>query len=147
MAANKAAERFSTFTLAVPAPAVITSGEACTFGDSAGSGHVAACVAIEAQNGATSEPYNSDDGYITFDFEGAYNLTVIAETLGSPSAGAAINVGDSIFYAGGVYDKTTGITYGGVLCKDTTGTFFGLALAALAAGTTGIIPVLLKNAA
>jgi hypothetical protein len=150
MAANKAVERFSTLTLLMPVNVAIASGAPVLLGRSqGGQSHLMAGVTQDAQpNPLTLNlPYDSCTGYLSVDFEGAYNLSVQAETLGCPSAGAAINTGDSLFYSGGTYDPTSGITYGGVLCKDTGGDFYGIALAPLAAGTTGIIPVMLKNAA
>ena len=93
MAANKKAERFATFTMAVPSAVNISSGQPLSFGHGT---HVAACVAIEAQN--TTDPTSDpNSGYLTLDFEGVYNLTVVAETLGSVSAGAAVNVGDPLY--------------------------------------------------
>jgi hypothetical protein len=147
MATNKLAERFASFTLLMPVvnsvPVNISSGQPLLLGDGT---HVAAGVAGEAEN-STNPAYDSNSGYLTVDFEGVYALTVVAETLGSASAGAAINTGDAIYASGGTYDKTSGITYGFTLCRDAGGTFFGLALQPLAAGTTAIIAVLLKNAA
>jgi hypothetical protein len=150
MAANKAAERFATFSLLMPTGVAIASGQPLILGRTqAGLTHYAAGVAIEAQPSTLTGnvPYDNESGYLTVDFEGAYNLTVVAETLGSPSAGAAINTGDAIYASGGTYDPVSGISYGFTLCKDTTGDFFGLALAPVAAGTTQVIAVLLKNAA
>ena len=136
MAANKLGERFATFTLLMPVNTAIASGQPLLFGDGT---HVAAGVATDAQtaNNATGPTYDANSGYLDVDFEGVYALTVVAETLGSASAGAAINTGDAIYASGGTYDKTSGITYGFTLCRDTGATFFGLAMQPLAAGTTG----------
>lgn len=146
MAANKLGERFASFTLLMPVNTAIASGQPLIFGDGT---HVACGVATDAQtaNNATGPTYDANSGYLDVDFEGVYALTVVAETLGSASAGAAINTGDAIYASGGTYDKTSGITYGFTLCRDTGATFFGLAMQPLAAGTTATIAVLLKNAA
>jgi hypothetical protein len=148
MATNKSFERLSQLTLLAPTGVNIASGAACLFGrkEITGDPYPAACVAQEAQN-TTNPPYDPNTGYLSFDFEGGYNLTVLAETLGSPSAGAAINTGDAIYYSGGTYDPTSGITYGGTLCRDTNGTFFGRAMAPVLAGTSAIISVMLRNSA
>jgi hypothetical protein len=151
MAANKVAERFATFDLLMPVNVAIASGAPLLFGrgESGATAHIMCGVAAEAQtaSNSTGPPYDNNSGYLTVDFEGAYNLTVLAETLGSPSAGAQINPGDSVYASGGTYDPVSGITYGFTLCRDINGTFYGIALAPVAAGTSAIIPVLLKNAA
>lgn len=141
MATNKAAERFSTFTLLMPAAVNISSGQPLMLGEK----YTAAGVAVEAQN-TSNPPYDNNTGYLTVDLEGAYFLSVVGETLGSLSSGAAIKTGDPVFASGGTYDPTSGITYGFVLCADVAGDLFGIALAPVAAGATVIIPVLLKNA-
>lgn len=140
MAANKAAERFSSFTLAMPTGINIASGQPLMLGNK----YTAAGVTIDAQN-TSNPPYDANNGFLGVDFEGAFFLTVVAETLGSVSAGANIRVGDAVYASGGTYDPTTGITYGFTLCADTTGDLFGIALQAVTAGSTAIIPVLLKN--
>ncbi len=149
MATNKCVERFATLDLLMPVNTAIASGQPLVFGRVETGTHLMAGVAVEAQTASltTGPPYDNNSGYLTVDFEGAYNLTVLAETLGSPSAGAPISPGDAVYASGGTYDPTSGITYGFVLCRDTNGTFFGIALAPVAAGTSAIIPVMLKNAA
>lgn len=143
MATNKVVERFAPIPLLMPVSVNIASGQPLIFGHGT---HFIAGVACEAQN--TSNPaYDENNGYLTLDIEGAYNLTVVAETLASVSAGAAINVGDPVYASGGTFDKVSGITYGFTLCADTGGDFFGIALQSIAAGVTAIIPVMLKNAA
>ena len=147
MAANKVLERFSQLTLLMPTGVNIASGQPLLFGEfGAGNLHICACVAQDAQN-TTNPTYDENSGYLSCDFEGAYNLTVEATSSPSPSAGAAIKTGDSLFASGGTYDPVSGITYGFTLCKDATAPFFGVALQPLAAGLAAIIPVLLKNAA
>ena len=138
---NKAFERYAAFQVLAPASTNISSGALLLFGHGK---YVIPCVAAEAQN-TTNPPYDSNSGYITVDPEGAFNLTVIAQTQKSPSAGAAINRGDPVFADGGTFDVTSGITYNNTLDADSSGTFVGIALDPLAAGTTGTIRVLLKN--
>lgn len=144
MAVNKNLERFATLQLAIPAATTIASGAPLIFGKGT---RAIACVACEPQTNVAPIPtYDSGSGYITVDCEGVYNLTVKAFTQGSPSAGAQIRPGDAVFADGGTFDATTGLTTGITLDVDTNGTFFGIALDGLAAGTTGVIRVLLKNA-
>jgi hypothetical protein len=146
MAANKVLERYSQITLLMPTGVNLASGQPVLFGEAGtGNSHYGVGVLQEAQN-TSLPPYDPNTGYLSVDFEGAYNLTVEATTSPSPSAGAAIKTGDAIFASGGTYDPVSGITYGFTLCKDTTAPFFGLAMQPLAAGTTAVIPVLLKNA-
>jgi hypothetical protein len=141
MAANKILERLATIDLLMPTGVNISSGQPLLFGETA----ALPGVAVAAQN--TSAPtYDSASGYLGVDFEGAYNLTVVAETLGSVSAGAKFNTGDKVYASGGTYDTVSGITYGFTLCNDTTGTFFGRILQPLAAGVTATVAVLLRNA-
>ena len=143
---NKLAERLSTLVLKMPANTAIASGQVVIFGDGT---HYMAGVAAEAQTASltTGPPYDNNSGYLTIDFNGVFNVTVVAETLGSVSAGAAINIGDAIYASGGTFDPLTGITYGVTLCADKNGAFVGLSLATLAAGTTAVIPVQFKSAA
>lgn len=144
MAANKAAERYASFSLLMPLTTAISSGQPLLLGRT----YVSAGVATEAQTASltTGPPYDNNTGYLTVDFEGVYNLTVVAETLGSLSAGAAFNTGDMVFASGGTYDTVSGITYGFTLCNDPNGDPFGQILQPLAAGVTATVPVLLKNA-
>ncbi len=149
MAANKNLERFATFEVGVPqsgnANITIASGEPLLFGNGLGSTKPIACVAVEATN-STNPPYDNNSPYITVDCEGVYNLTVQATSQKSPSAGAAINPGDAIFADGGTYDPLTGVTHGITLDVDTTGVFFGRSMDALAAGLTGTLRIILRNA-
>lgn len=141
---NKYLERFATIQVAQPTAVAITSGALYLFGRGT---HVCAGVAAEAQPASGTVPYDSNTGYFTLDLDGAFLLSVHATTLGSPSAGAQIRPGDSVYADGGTYDITTGITYGSILSADTGGTFVGIALQGIAAGLTATIPVLLKSAA
>lgn len=141
MATNKVLERLATIDLPMPAGINIASGQPLLYGE----GTPLAGVAVAAQN--TAHPvYDSNSGYLTVDFEGAYNLTVVAETLSSVSAGAAFKPGDKVFASGGTYDPLTGITYGFTLCNDPNGTFFGRIMQSLGAGLTATVVVILRNA-
>ncbi len=139
---NKGLERYATIQVLQPSGVAITSGNLYLFGRGT---RVAAGVAAESQPATGTQPYDSNTGYFTLDLEGAFNLTVKAQTSGSPSAGAQINPGDALFADGGTYDATSGITYGSTVDVDTNGTFIGFAMQKLAAGTTGVILVMLKN--
>lgn len=130
----------------MPLNTAIASGEVLLFGDGT---HIMVGVAAEAQTASltTGPPYDNNSGYLTVDFNGVFNVPVIAETLGSVSAGAAINLGDAIYASGGTYDPVSGITYGVTLCRDVLGAFVGISLAKMAAGTSATIPVQFKSAA
>lgn len=141
MATNKFNERFAAFQVTAPASVTIASGAPLLFGHGT---HAVPCVAAEAV-ATTNPPYDSNSGYMTVDPEGIWNLTVQATAQKSPSAGAAINPGDAVYYDGGTFDITSGISYGGTLDVDTTGTFFGISLDSLAAGLTGTLRILLRN--
>lgn len=136
MAANKALERFSPQTWAVPAVAAIKSGDPIMLGGVAG-------VANESDGDAT----RPSTGNVSVDTEGAFNLTVHAVTVLSPASNSAVKPGDLIYYDGGTTDSTTNVTYGGSLDKNSSGKLFGVAVDGLATGTTGTIRVMLKNAA
>jgi hypothetical protein len=141
MATNKAAERYATLTLLMPAGINISSGQPLILGEN----FVSSGVAVEAQN-TSNPPYDNNTGYLTVDFEGVYQLTVVAEDLASLSAGAAFKTGDIVYASGGTYDPVSGIYYGFTLCNDPAGVMFGQILQPLAAGITAIVPVLLANA-
>ena len=141
MAANKLFERLATLDLLMPTGVNISSGQPLMLGESG----ALPGVAVAAQN-TSDPPYDQNVPYLGVDFEGAYNLTVVAETLGSASAGASFKTGDKVYASGGTYDPVSGITYGFTLCADPLGVFFGRILQPLAAGTTAIVPVLLRNA-
>jgi Uncharacterized conserved protein (DUF2190) len=141
MAKNKNQERFSSFTLLMPAGATIASGAPLLFGEI----YTMAGVTIEAQDPA-NPPQDSNTGYLSVDFEGVYNLSVQGKVSASPSAGAAIKRGDPVFADGGTYDAVSGITRGFTLNANSGGAFFGLALDPVAAGATTTIRVVLKNA-
>ena len=150
MATNKIYERLATLELGVPQSAgnnvAITSGAPVLFGTTVTAGKALAAVSVEATGASPSvNPQNENVPFFTADFEGVYSLTCSATTLESPSAGAAINTGDMVYYTEGTYDKNTGVTYGGYLTVDTTGVPFGRSMDALAAGQTGSLRIILAN--
>lgn len=139
---NKVRERLTGIEIKMPAAAIINPGDLLIFGQGT---HVLVGIANDGQNLTTKPPAFSNTGYLSLDCEGAFSLTVVAQTSKSPSAGAAVNPGDALYADGGTFDPTTGITYGSTIDKDTAGTFIGLAEQSLAAGTTGVIRVSLKG--
>ena len=145
MATNKLAERLSSFTVTMPVvggnPINVSSGQPLIMGE--GTHYLVGCAG-EAEN-SSLPPYDSNTGYLTVDCEGVFSLSVVAETLGSVSAGAKFNTWDPVYASGGTYDPVSGVTYGFTLSNDKTGTFFGLIMQPLAAGLTANVPVLLKN--
>lgn len=151
MATNKVYERLATLELGVPQSAganvSISSGAPVLFGKTQSTyGKPMSGVAAESTTGSpASNPQDANVPFFTVDFEGVYNLTCSATTLESPSAGAAINPGDLVFYTEGTYDINTGVTYGGYLTVDTTGVPFGRSMDALAAGQTGVLRIILAN--
>ena len=144
MPTNKVRERMTGIMLKMPTAAVITPGELLLFGSGT---HYIAGIANDGQNLTTLPPYYTNDGYLSLDTEGSFALTVVAQVSKSPSAGAAITPGMSLYADGGVYDPVTGITYGSTIDADTNGSFIGISEGSLAAGTTGTINVTLKDAA
>jgi hypothetical protein len=76
-------------------PSAVTSGMPVLIG-------TMAAVALDA--------YDSSTGGTTFQIDGSYFLTVIAQSSQSPVSGLQINPGDELF-AQGTLDTTTGITY------------------------------------
>ena len=76
-------------------PSAVTSGMPVLIG-------TMAAVALDA--------YDSSTGGTTFQMDGTYALTVIAQSTQSPVSGLQVNPGDELF-ASGTLDATTGITY------------------------------------
>lgn len=138
MAANKALERATVVTLAMPAAA--NSGVGPNGGDPILVGKLAGVVV-----NSYTPPTGVASGNCAVDFEGAYFLTVTAATVLSPATNAAVKPGDPIYYDGGTLDSTTNVTYGGTLDKASGGVFFGNALDGLTSGTTGVIRVKLPG--
>ena len=143
MATNKAQERITGLQLTQPSGVAINSGDVIIFGSTNGKELVG--IANMSQPASGTQPYDSNSGYFSIDTEGVFNLSVKAQASVSPSAGAAIKPGDPVYAAGGTFDITTGVTYGSTLTRDATGTFIGLALDAIAAGSTATIRVALKG--
>lgn len=78
-----------------PCPSAVTSGMPVLVG-------TLAAVALDA--------YDSSTGGTTFQFDGDYALTVVAQSQQSPLSGLTVNPGDELF-ANGTLDSTTGVTY------------------------------------
>lgn len=145
MPINKVRERMTGINLLMPSAAVINSGDVLLFGSGT---HIIVGIANSGQNLTTKPPWlTPNEGYLSLDTEGAFALTVIAQVSKSPSAGAAIIPGMSLYADGGTYDPVTGITYNNTVDADANGTFIGISEGSLAAGTTGTINVTLKGAA
>lgn len=138
-ASNKALERATLVTLAMPAAA--NGGVGPNANDP---------ILVGVMAGVVTNSYTSPTGVVTgncaIDFEGAYFLSVVAKSSLSPSTGAAIAPGDALYYDGGTKDATTNVTYGGTIDKNTGGTFFGNSLDALTSGSTGVVRVRLPGA-
>src|SRR5262249_12343445 len=128
--------------LLMPTAAVIAPGDLLIWGT--GSNTIVG-IANDGQNLTTKPPYYSNDGYISLDLTGAFNLTVVEQPQKSPCAGAAITLGMALYADGGTYDPVSGITYGSTIDADANGTFIGWAEQTLAAGTTGTIRVTIKG--
>lgn len=145
MAANKALERGVAVTMPVPsadnAGLGPVSGEPLMFGTGTAPGYGLAGVAQNSYTPPTGVP----TGTVSVDFEGAYNLTVIAKSSLSPSTGKAINPGDKIYADGGTLDTTTGCLYGFTLdVNSSSGIYYGNSLDALTSGSSGVVRVRLK---
>lgn len=112
-------------------PSAVTSGMPVLFGNTS-------LVAEDA--------YDSSTGGATFNSDGWYSLTVIAQSTQSPVAAEQINPGDELF-ASGTYDATTGITYNLTIDKTRGNCPFGVyeGTSPILAGTTNTAaPVKLK---
>lgn len=77
-------------------------------------------------------------GSISVNFEGIYNLSVIANN-------GTISPGDRVYAIGGTYDVTTGCLYGFTLSNTSTaGEYFGNVMTTILSGVTAIALVRLK---
>lgn len=85
-------------------------------------------------------------GFCSINFEGVWNLTVVAKSsIGGGSL--ALAPGDKIYADGGTYDITTGCLYGFTLNGNASaGAYFGNTLDAVVAGVTQVVRVRLKQA-
>jgi predicted RecA/RadA family phage recombinase len=129
MAKNKALERANRLTIAVPS--TVKSGDP---------------VMVGALNGVAETDYNALSGKASVCLEGAYFLAVVGSSQLSPIVGAAIKVGDPIYWDGGSLDSTTNVTTGGTLnANPTDNPVFGHALDALDSAASGTIRVRLRN--
>lgn len=91
-------------------------------------------------------PTGTPTGFCSVNFEGVFNLSVIAKAS-TGGASLAFAPGDKVYAAGGTYDIVTGCLYGFTLNGDgTNGTYFGNTLDAIAGGVTQIVRVRLKQA-
>lgn len=149
MAANEYLERAEQFTIQA----------AGAIADNAGVGPISGepliwglgtspqvALAVVAETSYTPPGGLVPDGQITVKCVGAFYLTVSAKSNINPGTGVAINPGDPIYADGGTLDATDGILFGITLNRNsTTGWFFGRAMAALASGQTGTLPVKLGH--
>ena len=142
---NKVNERGTRLTLPVPAAANSgvgpNAGDPLLFGNNSSPNFGLAGVVINNYTPPTGVP----TGNVGVDFEGVFALSVVAKSsIGGSSL--AINPGDRIYADGGTRDVTTGCVYGCTLnANSSTGAYFGNAIDALAAGSTGTIRVRLKG--
>jgi hypothetical protein len=92
------------------------------------------------------DAYDASTGGATFNSDGWYSLTIIAQSTQSPVSGQQINPGDEL-YAAGTYDSTTGIAYNLTIDKTRGNCPFGTyeGTSPILAGTTNTAaPVKLK---
>ena len=92
-----------------PCPSGVTSGMPVLIG-------TLAAVAMDA--------YDSSTGGTTFNLDGTFSLTVIAQSTQSPVSGLQVNPGDELF-ASGTLDSTTNVTYNLTIDKTRGNTPFG----------------------
>ncbi len=84
-------------------------------------------------------------GTITVKRVGANYFNVIAK-IGLLGANKAINPGDAVYATPTAIDATTGIASGISISADSvSGYLFGHAMAALAAGQTGVLPIMIGD--
>ena len=144
MATNEYLERAEKFTLAVPLAA--NGGVGPISGDPLIWGLAWSPVAglpLVAENSMTPPGSLTPTGNITVKRIGAFYFTVQAMS-GINGLGVTINPGDQVYADGGTVDATTGILYGFTLnANKGTGWPFGRAMAAVPAGLSASIPVML----
>lgn len=128
--------RAEYITMPVPAAANVVQNQPLMFGTPVGLAGIA--------GNAYTPPTGIPTGNVGVTFIGAFLLSVTAKSALSPSVNKAIAPGDKVYADGGVYDATTGCTYGFTLDANSGGAYFGNALDAVAAGTTATVRVRLK---
>ena len=114
-----------------PCPAGVTSGMP---------------VLIGTQAACAEDAYDASTGGATFNLDGSYFLSVIAQSTQSPVSGIQVNPGDEL-YASGTLDATTNITYNLTIDKTRGNCPFGNyeGTSPILAGTTNATaPVRLK---
>lgn len=116
MATNRKRAKNSPLSVTVSSPTV--SGDPVVLGSMGG--------------GVALTDYDASTGKATVDFEGVYDLEVVAT---NDSGNSAVAAGDEIFYAAGV------------LSKDSSGVFFGWALETITSGSTDTIMIRLGQSA
>ena len=144
MAANEYLPSTDQFTLAVPIAANggigPISGDPLIWGLANSPSN---CKALVAETSYTPPGGLVPTGNITVKAVGANFLSVTAQS-GVNGLGVAIKPGDLIYADGGTQDATTGILYGFTLnANHGTGWPFGRAMAAVGAGLTATIPVMI----
>lgn len=115
-----------------PCPSGVTAGMPVLIG-------TIAAVAIDN--------YDANLGGTTFQLDGDYALTVIAQSTQSPVSGLTLRPGDEL-YARGTYDATTGVEYSLTIDKTRGNCPFGnyVGTATITAGVTSTTaPVRLKQ--
>lgn len=142
MAANKKLERGSP--LQFTSPSGIVSGQAVVLRGTTGQSYNGKPVGLAM---VANADYNSTSGLCSFDLEGAFELSVLAESAESPAVNSAVVPGDWIYanVNSGTFDATTGMFYGFTLDKNQSGIPYGVALDSITAGATATIRVRLKE--
>lgn len=103
-------------------------------------------VLIGTMSAVSLDAYDASTGGATFQLDGSYYLTAIAQSTQSPVSGLQINPGDELF-ASGTLDATTGITYNLTIDKTRGNCPFGNfeGPSAITSGTTNTqTPIRLK---
>lgn len=91
-------------------------------------------------------PTGIPTGFCSVNFEGVFNLTVVAKNSINGS-GVAINPGDKVYADGGTWDQSTNWLYGFTIDVNTsTGCYFGNCLDTVLSGVTQIARIRLKQA-
>lgn len=132
MAQNEANPRGEALQFFVPS--TIISGQPIMIGQ----------LAAVAQEAYAPVGGQTPTGQIGTALIGCWFLTVTAKTSLSPSVNSAVKPGDKLYADGGSTDSATNVLSGFTLDKNTGGVYFGNAMDALTAGTTGTIRVRLK---
>lgn len=143
MATNKVYERGTPLQLV--SPSTITSNAPAVLRGTTGQSYGGRATGLAM---IANEDYQSSTTRVSYDLEGCFALSVLAETGESPAVNSTVIPGD-IIYANinsGTFDATSGIFSGFTLDKNQSGIPFGTVVqGTVTGGATGTVVVRLKE--